>query len=108
MAPRRFRLLRPLPLLLLAGLMRAAVPGPAAAGPLVRRAQERRACQEFAGQLQQASANPAMAQQVYQQGVLELVQRFGENPCGDTPAPAAAGTPQGQRREPRAAQQPRA
>ncbi|MCS5693834.1 hypothetical protein NZK33_17895 [Cyanobium sp. FGCU-6] len=87
------RLLRPLPVLLLTGLLSAALPGPASAGPLVRRAQERRACQEFAGKLQQASGNPAMAQQVYQQGVLQLVQRFGENPCGDIPAPTASGTP---------------
>ena len=65
-------------------------PGEAEAGPLVRRAQERRACQEFATRLQQASGNPAMAQQVYQQGVLQLVSRFGENPCGDIPAPTAA------------------
>ena len=84
------RLLRPLPLLLLAGMLSAALPGPAGAGPLIRRAQERRACQEFAGKLQQASGNPAMAQQVYQQGVLQLVQRFGENPCGDIPAPSAS------------------
>ena len=62
---------------------------PAAAGPLVRRAQERRACQEFAGKLQQAAGNPAMAQQVYQQGVLQLVSRFGENPCGEIPVPTA-------------------
>lgn len=74
-------------------LIGAALPDPAAAGPLVRRAQERRACQEFAGKLQQASGNPAMAQQVYQQGVLQLVQRFGENPCGDIPAPTASATP---------------
>ncbi len=98
MATPRFPLLRPLPLLLLAAALSAALPAPAAAGPLVRRAQERRACQEFAGRLQQASGNPAMAQQVYQQGVLQLVQRFGENPCGDIPAPSAssaapAGTP---------------
>ena len=66
------------------------MPAEAQAGPLVRRAQERRACQEFAGRLQQASGNLAMAQQVYQQGVLELVSRFGENPCGDIPAPTAA------------------
>jgi hypothetical protein len=87
------RLLRPLPLLLLSGLLSPALPGPASAGPLVRRAQERQACQEFAGRLQQASGNPATAQQVYQQGVLQLVQRFGENPCRDIPAPTATGTP---------------
>jgi hypothetical protein len=62
----------------------------ALAGPIVRRAQERRACQEFAGKLQAASGNPQQAQQVYQQGVLRLVEQFGENPCGDIPAPAAA------------------
>ena len=64
------------------------------AGPLLRRAQERRACQEFAGKLQAASGNPQQAQVVYQQGVLKLVETFGENPCGDIPAPVApaAGT----------------
>lgn len=61
----------------------------AEAGPLVRRAQERRACQEFAGKLQEAQGNPQQAQLVYQQGVLKLVERFGENPCTDIPAPAA-------------------
>jgi hypothetical protein len=61
----------------------------ALAGPIVRRAQERRACQEFAGKLQAASGNPQQAQMVYQQGVLKLVEKFGENPCGDIPAPAA-------------------
>ena len=30
-----------------------------------------------------------MAQQVYQQGVLQLVSRFGENPCGEIPVPTA-------------------
>ncbi len=60
------------------------------AGPLLRRAQERRACQEFAGKLQAASGNPQQAQLVYQQGVLKLVETFGENPCGDIPAPTAA------------------
>lgn len=61
----------------------------AQAGPLMRRIEERRACQEFASKLQAASGNPAMAQQVYQQGTLQLVAKFGENPCGDIPAPAA-------------------
>ncbi|MEB3199113.1 MAG: hypothetical protein VKK62_01135 [Synechococcaceae cyanobacterium] len=70
----------------------------AAAGPLLRRVEQRKACQQFAAKLQQASGNPAMAQQVYQQGVLQLVARFGENPCSDIPAPAptpagAAGAP---------------
>lgn len=68
----------------------AAIPTPAEAGPLLRRAQERRACQEFAGKLQAASGNPQQAQVVYQQGVLKLVEQFGENPCGDIPAPTAA------------------
>lgn len=63
---------------------------PAEAGPLVRRAQERRACQEFAGKLQAVQGNPQQAQLVYQQGVLQLVERFGVNPCGDIPAPTAA------------------
>ena len=69
-----------------------AVPA-AEAGPLVRRAQERRACQEFAGKLQAAQGNPQQAQLIYQQGVLQLVERFGVNPCGDIPAPTAATTP---------------
>lgn len=60
------------------------------AGPLLRRAQERKACQAFAGKLQAASGNPQQAQMVYQQGVLKLVETFGENPCGDIPAPTAA------------------
>lgn len=92
MAPHSRRL-RPLPGLVVAGLLAAALPGPAAAGPLVRRAQERRACQEFAGKLQQVSGDPVRAQQVYQQGVLQLVQRFGDNPCGDIPAPTASAAP---------------
>jgi hypothetical protein len=77
--------------LLLPALACLVMPPDAQAGPLIRRAQERQACQEFATRLQQASGNPAMAQQVYQQGVLQLVSRFGENPCGDIPAPTAAG-----------------
>jgi hypothetical protein len=98
MGPRRPASLVGLSVLLLPPLACLLMPAEAQAGPLVRRAQERRACQEFAGKLQQASGNPAMAQQVYQQGVLQLVQRFGENPCGDIPVPtasgaAAAGTP---------------
>lgn len=79
--------------LLLIALGGISLASAAEAGPLARRAQERRACQEFAGKLQQASANPATAQQVYQQGVLALVARFGENPCTDIPAPAAAAAP---------------
>lgn len=71
------------------GGIASAIPS-AEAGPLVRRAQERRACQEFAGKLQAASGNPQQAQLVYQQGVLKLVERFGENPCGDIPVPTAS------------------
>ena len=66
---------------------------PAQAGPLLRRAQERKACQEFAGKLQGASGNTQQAQLIYQQGVLKLVEQFGENPCGDIPAPTAAAAP---------------
>jgi len=79
-----------LPALLLPAMASLLAPTAAEAGPLVRRAQERKACQEFAGKLQTAQANPAQAQMVYQQGVLKLVQTFGENPCGDIPAPTAA------------------
>ena len=79
----------PVLLLLAAGLAPLAPPN-AQAGPLLRRAQERKACQEFAGKLQAASANLQQAQLVYQQGVLKLVETFGENPCGDIPAPTAA------------------
>jgi hypothetical protein len=79
----------PVLLLLAAGLAPLAPPN-AQAGPLLRRAQERKACQEFAVKLQTASANPQQAQLVYQQGVLKLVETFGENPCGDIPAPTAA------------------
>ena len=75
-------------LLLAAGLAPLAPPN-AQAGPLLRRAQERKACQEFAGKLQAASGNLQQAQLVYQQGVLKLVENFGENPCGDIPAPTA-------------------
>ena len=78
----------PVLLLLAAGLAPLAPPN-AQAGPLLRRAQERKACQEFAGKLQAASGNPQQAQLVYQQGVLKLVETFGENPCGDIPAPTA-------------------
>ena len=78
----------PLLLLLAAGIAPLAPPN-AQAGPLLRRAQERKACQEFAGKLQAASGNPQQAQLVYQQGVLKLVETFGENPCGDIPAPTA-------------------
>ena len=78
----------PVLLLLAAGLAPLAPPN-AQAGPLLRRAQERKACQEFAVKLQAASGNPQQAQVVYQQGVLKLVETFGENPCGDIPAPTA-------------------
>ena len=61
----------------------------AQAGPLVRRYQERQACQQFAGKLQAVSGNPQQAQYVYQQGVLKLVETFGENPCTDIPVPTA-------------------
>jgi hypothetical protein len=76
----------------------------AEAGPIVRRAQERRACQEFAGKLQAASGNPQQAQMVYQQGVLRLVEQFGENPCGDIPAPAASPEPPANSKNPQQAQ----
>lgn len=79
--------------LLMPGLAGALIPAPAQAGPLMRRIEERRACQEFASKLQAASSNPAMAQQVYQQGVLQLVAKFGENPCGAIPAPASGQAP---------------
>lgn len=83
--------LRTLPvLLLLAAGFAPLAPLDAQAGPILRRAQERKACQEFAGKLQAASGNPQQAQLVYQQGVLKLVETFGENPCGDIPAPVAA------------------
>ncbi len=65
-------------------------PAPSQAGPLARRYQERKACETFAGKLKEASANPAMAQQIYQQGVLALVAKFGENPCPEIPVPLAA------------------
>ncbi len=80
-------------LVLSGGLLVALQPPRAQAGPLLRRAQERKACQEFAGKLQAASANPQQAQMVYQQGVLKLVEQFGENPCGDIPAPVATPAP---------------
>ena len=79
----------PVLLLLAAGLVPLA-PLDAQAGPILRRAQERKACQEFAGKLQATSGNPQQAQLVYQQGVLKLVETFGENPCGDIPAPVAS------------------
>lgn len=76
--------------LLIAASVGSLAPLDAQAGPLLRRAQERKACQEFAGKLQAASGNPQQAQLVYQQGVLKLVETFGENPCGDIPAPTTA------------------
>ena len=83
--------LRTLPVLfLLAAGLAPLAPLDSQAGPILRRAQERKACQEFAGKLQATSGNPQQAQLVYQQGVLKLVETFGENPCGDIPAPVAA------------------
>jgi len=76
-------------LLLIGACLPGALPDPANAGPLARRAQERKACQQFATKLQEAGGNTPAAQQVYQQGVLQLVARFGENPCTDIPAPTA-------------------
>jgi hypothetical protein len=77
-------------LLLLAAGLAPLAPLHVQAGPILRRVQERKACQEFAGKLQAASGNPQQAQLVYQQGVLKLVETFGENPCSDIPAPVAA------------------
>jgi hypothetical protein len=77
-------------LLLLAAGLAPLTPLDVQAGPILRRVQERKACQEFAGKLQAASGNPQQAQLVYQQGVLKLVETFGENPCSDIPAPVAA------------------
>ena len=83
--------LRSIPvLLLLAAGLAPLAPLDAQAGPILRRAQERKACQEFAGKLQATSGNPQQAQLVYQQGVLKLVETFGESPCGDIPAPVAS------------------
>ena len=67
-------------------------PSAAQAGPLIRRAQERKACQEFAGKLQ-AATTPQQAQMIYQQGVLKLVETFGDNPCADIPAPVVPSAP---------------
>ena len=66
------------------------LPAPSQAGPVARRYQERKACETFAGKLKEANGNPAMTQKIYQQGVLDLVAKFGTNPCGDIPAPVAA------------------
>ena len=77
-------------LLLLAAGLAPLAPLDVQAGPILRRVQERKACQEFAGKLQAASGNSQQAQLVYQQGVLKLVETFGENPCSDIPAPVAA------------------
>jgi len=83
--------LRSIPvLLLLAAGLAPLAPLDAQAGPILRRAQERKACKEFAGKLQATSGNPQQAQLVYQQGVLKLVETFGENPCGDIPAPVGS------------------
>ena len=75
-----------------AALLPVLPPSAAQAGPLLRRAQERKACEEFAGKLQAAS-NPQQAQMIYQQGVLKLVETFGNNPCGDIPAPVVTSAP---------------
>jgi hypothetical protein len=48
-------------LLLLATGLTPLAPLDAQAGPLLRRAQERKACQDFAGKLQAASGNPQQA-----------------------------------------------
>jgi hypothetical protein len=69
------------------------LPAPATAGPAIRRLQERKACKELASKLEGVSGNPQQAQEVYQQGVLKLIEQFGENPCGDIPAPTASTTP---------------
>jgi hypothetical protein len=96
----------PVLLLLAAGLAPLAPPN-AQAGPLLRRAQERKACQEFAVKLQTASANPqqaqacqefasklqgaqgnpAQAQQIYAMGSQKLSGMFGPNPCPNLPKP---------------------
>jgi hypothetical protein len=54
--------LRSIPvLLLLAAGFAPLAPLDAQAGPILRRAQERKACQEFAGKLQGANGNPQQA-----------------------------------------------
>lgn len=80
-------------LLLSSGLTALSLAPAANAGPVLRRLQERKACQEFAGKLQAVQGNPQQAQLVYQQGVLKLVETFGSNPCGDIPAPVATTAP---------------
>ena len=79
----------PMALALATALIASAALPEAQAGPLLRRMEERKACQEFAGKLSAASGNPQEAQLIYQQGVLKLVEKFGNNPCGDIPAPVA-------------------
>ena len=79
---------RPFPRGLLAALLLGGLaPLGAEAGPLVRRLEERRACQEFAGKLQAASGNPAQAQQIYAMGSQKLSGMFGPNPCPQIKAP---------------------
>jgi hypothetical protein len=53
-------------LLLLAAGLAPLAPLDVQAGPILRRVQERKACQEFAGKLQAASGNSQQAQLVYQ------------------------------------------
>ena len=65
----------------------ASIPAPGEAGPLLRRAQERKACQEFAGKLQAAQGNPAQAQQIYAMGSQKLSGMFGPNPCPNVTKP---------------------
>lgn len=80
--------LRTLPvLLLLAAGLAPLAPLEAQAGPILRRAQERKACQEFAGKLQGAQGNPAQAQQIYAMGTQKLSGMFGPNPCPNVPKP---------------------
>ena len=100
--------LRSIPvLLLLAAGLAPLAPLDAQAGPILRRAQERKACQEFAGKLQATSGNPqqaqacqefagklqgaqgnpAQAQQIYAMGTQKLSGMFGPNPCPNVPKP---------------------
>ena len=80
--------LRSIPaLLLLAAGLAPLAPLDAQAGPILRRAQERKACQEFAGKLQGASGNPSQAQQIYAMGTQKLTGMFGPNPCPQVSAP---------------------
>jgi hypothetical protein len=62
----------------------AASPEPAATSSNPEQAQ---ACQEFAGKLQAAQANPAQAQQIYAMGSQKLSGMFGPNPCPNVAKP---------------------